>query len=136
MFAYAKVDRHTDRVAMIVRGGPAKALPEDTDDFYYLLVPADLAVRGEMKVVNGKFVPCTAREKATVNSIKAIRHNELVSTDFIFGGDSPFTEEQKAVWMEYRKALRDITDDGETVDKMVSRFPIRPDGKDPIKDLR
>lgn len=136
MFRYVKVRRSDGVVIKKVEGGSQRPLPRDDDTYYHMAVPDGVNIRGAMKVVEGSFVDCSPKELATVGSLKALRHRELVSTDFIFGGDSPFTEEQKAVWMEYRKALRDITDDGETVDKMVSRFPVRPDGKDPIKDLR
>lgn len=42
-----------------------------------------------------------------MNSIRSIRNNKLLMSDFSQLPDVPFTEVQRAAWVTYRQALRD-----------------------------
>ena len=68
----------------------------------------------------------------TFREILTVRFNELASSDWTAVADrDPMPE-----WVAYRKALRDLTDKGKTVEAMMAAFPTRPDGSDPISHLR
>lgn len=70
--------------------------------------------------------PPTAREVLTV------RFNELAASDWTAVAD----REPMPEWVAYRKALRDLTAEGKTVEAMMALFPKRPDGVDAIAHLR
>lgn len=54
----------------------------------------------KIKIIDG---PVTERQKK-------IRDEKLVESDWTQLADSPLTDEKKSEWAEYRKKLRDITD--------------------------
>lgn len=44
-----------------------------------------------------------------IHEVRLIRDQRLAESDWRVGVDSPLTDEQKAVWITYRQALRDCT---------------------------
>ena len=64
-----------------------------------------------ISIVDGKLV--YSDRILSTNELESIviskRNRLLVDSDWTILPDSPFTEEQRAMWREYRQALRDIT---------------------------
>jgi hypothetical protein len=60
-----------------------------------------------------------------LNKLRAKRNKLLIDSDYVVLADSPITD--KANWITYRQALRDITEGLDTVEKVNSTtFPKRP----------
>jgi hypothetical protein len=51
--------------------------------------------------------------------LKILRNNMLRRTDWTVLPDSPFTEEQRTQWKEYRQALRDIPEHYSNCDEVI-----------------
>lgn len=62
-----------------------------------------------------------------MNTIRSIRNNKLLMSDFSQLPDVPFTEIQRAAWVDYRQELRDymslVTDPFNP-----PQFPVAPEG--------
>lgn len=81
----------------------------------------------DMDVINGvspdyDTPPWTPEEKAYF--ARDFRNSWLAATDWTVGNDSPLSDEQKAVWIEYRQALRDMMN-VDNIDDIV--VPVPPD---------
>jgi hypothetical protein len=60
-----------------------------------------------------------------LDNLRAKRNKLLIDSDYVVLADSPITD--KANWITYRQALRDITKGLDTVEKVNSTtFPKRP----------
>jgi hypothetical protein len=60
-----------------------------------------------------------------LDNLRAKRNKLLIDSDYVVLADSPVTD--KANWITYRQALRDITEGLDTVEKVNSTtFPKRP----------
>ena len=82
------------------------------------------ALTGEYVVINGEH---KKREKPReelldIDSIRTIRNNKLINSDWTQLVDSPLSEEKKNEWKIYRQKLRDIT----KPENITNEFPIEP----------
>jgi hypothetical protein len=60
-----------------------------------------------------------------LNKLRAKRNKLLIDSDYVVLADSPVTD--KANWITYRQALRDITEGLDTVEKVNNvAFPTKP----------
>jgi hypothetical protein len=70
-----------------------------------------------------------------VFEVRVAISQELTATDGFVAADRPLSPELRAAWVTYRQTLRDLSKlDGPTA--MVSAWPARPSGSDPIPSLR
>lgn len=76
-------------------------------------------------------------EPVTSQAIRSARDAELAATDALVSSpaDRPDGAALRERWVPYRQALRDL---GAlpTASEMISAWPLRPDGSDPIANLR
>jgi YHS domain-containing protein len=70
-----------------------------------------------------------------IAEIKIARNSELAATDAYLVTDRPMPDEVRAAWRTYRQALRDLGALS-TAEEMIAAWPIRPDGRDVIADMR
>lgn len=68
-----------------------------------------------------------------LHHLKMTLANDLASTDQYMMPDRDLPGNQRAAWVEYRKALRVLTG---TFAEIVVAWPVRPDGADPIAFFR
>lgn len=94
------------------------------------------------KVVGGVVVEMTPTEKAdllrpTLDDVKGRRNAQLMVTDFTQVSDAPdpIAGASAAQWAAYRQGLRDLGQYASPAD-WIANWPARPDGLDPIADLR
>jgi len=66
-------------------------------------------------------------KKVTWYGIRLARNFLLDDTDWVFGGDSPISNEEKELWRTYRQALRDIPQNSSYVEAHDVKFPISPE---------
>lgn len=66
-------------------------------------------------------------KKVTWYGIRLARNFLLDDTDWVFGGDSPVSDEEKELWKTYRQALRDIPQNSAYVEAHDVMFPISPE---------
>lgn len=66
-------------------------------------------------------------KKATWYGIRLARNFLLDDTDWVFGFDSPISDEEKELWKKYRKALRDIPQNSSYIEATDVMFPISPE---------
>jgi YHS domain-containing protein len=71
----------------------------------------------------------------TLWQVKAARDAELAATDAYMMPDRPMTDWAHEEWRAYRQKLRDLGSLS-TADAMVAAWPVRPDGRDAIADMR
>lgn len=74
-------------------------------------------------------------EPISVQQVKMLRDAELRATDEYMVPDRPMTEEMRDQWRLYRQALRDFGT-LKTALEMIAAWPERPDGRDPLCNLR
>lgn len=133
MIKIAKIRKSDGVVVSITRtSDKRKQLPEETDEFLFVLVDPALDTSKFYKY---------EQEIGLVESTPPIvprhliyaRTRELTNTDKEVLPDRDDFEQ----WKEYRKKLRDLTKEGrDDVDLLIKRFPIRPTGKDIISNFR
>lgn len=104
-------------------------LPPEDAELFWIWQPENYDPGKEYRFTDGKLVVST---EVTAQALLTIRHSELVASDWTAIAD----REPMPEWVAYRTALRDLTQDGKDVDKMIARFPLRPDGTDPIANMR
>jgi hypothetical protein len=66
-------------------------------------------------------------KKVTWYGIRLARNFLLDDTDWVFGGDSPISDEEKVLWKTYRQALRDIPQNSSYTEAHDVKFPISPE---------
>lgn len=66
-------------------------------------------------------------KKVTWYGIRLARNFLLDDTDWVFGGDSPISDEEKELWRTYRQALRDIPQNSAYTEAHDVMFPISPE---------
>jgi hypothetical protein len=66
-------------------------------------------------------------KKVTWYGVRLARNFLLDDTDWVFGGDSPISAEEKELWKVYRQALRDIPQNSAYVEAHDVKFPISPE---------
>lgn len=66
-------------------------------------------------------------KKVSWYGIRLCRNFLLDDTDWVFLPDSPISEEEKQLWITYRKALRDIPQNDEFAEAYDVKFPISPE---------
>jgi hypothetical protein len=96
------------------------------------------------KIDGGKLVEKNAAEKAralipTETEIRQAVYAALSASDHLMLPDrDDISEETRAAWVKYRKALRGLSkgSPSPTVSDMIANFPVQPDGTDPIADWR
>jgi hypothetical protein len=66
-------------------------------------------------------------KKVSWYGIRLARNFLLDDTDWVFGGDSPISDEEKELWKTYRQALRDIPQNSAYVEAHDVMFPISPE---------
>lgn len=66
-------------------------------------------------------------KKVSWYGIRLARNFLLDDTDWVFGGDSPISDEEKELWKTYRQALRDIPQNESYTEAYDVKFPISPE---------
>ena len=66
-------------------------------------------------------------KKVTWYGVRLARNFLLEDTDWVFGGDSPTSDEEKELWRTYRQALRDIPQNSAYTEAHDVKFPISPE---------
>lgn len=65
--------------------------------------------------------------ESQINMIRQKRNQLLLESDWTQGKDCTLSQEKIAAWAEYRKALRDVTDNINSVDAALSvTWPSKP----------
>lgn len=69
------------------------------------------ALSKNYKVINGKhtYSVFVENQDNIIESLRTVRNSLLTETDWTQVEDSPFSEEKKAEWKNYRQELRDLT---------------------------
>lgn len=68
--------------------------------------------------------------------VRAVVIAELAASDKFAVSDFPVSEADRAAWMVYRKALRDASKGRAAWGDVLAAIPNRPDGSDPVAQLR
>ena len=62
-----------------------------------------------------------------INELRAKRNKLLADSDYIVLTDSPITPAKKSEWMNYRTALRNLTQGLDTIEKVNNvSYPLKP----------
>lgn len=125
---------------------PSVDLP---DGWGSLTVEIDGAVPTSLthRVVDHTLVELSQIERAnalapTASEVRAIISEELASTDQYMVPDRPLLDQQRSAWIAYRQAIRDLSKPQDdlgrafTAVEMVTAWPSRPDGVDPVAAIR
>ena len=95
------------------------------------------------QIINGIEVPLTQEEillkqkqdaefnagafDRAINELRAKRNKLLADSDYIVLADSPITPAKKSEWMNYRTALRNLTQGLDTIEKVNNvAYPLKP----------
>jgi hypothetical protein len=86
----------------------------------------------------------TARLVPDANEVNQAVMRELAFTDTFMPADRPLSDATRSAWVAYRQVLRDLSKPHDVNDparrpapvEMIVAWPTRPDGRDPIAQLR
>lgn len=87
----------------------------------------DLTTRAAIALSNAELAAMNA---PTMGDVARAVSQELAASDQYMMPDHPITADDRAKWIDYRRALRDCSKGVETAGQMLALIPSRPDGPD------
>jgi len=107
--------------------------PPILDAFEWVKVDAlpDDAGSATYRFEDGAFHP--AQRPVTAADVTVVARRELAASDWRAASDRPPMSPE---WTSYRQTMRDIINSATDVLSMIAAFPRRPDGTDPIAQMR